>query len=196
MPRLQFLFKRFFDIAFSTLALLVSSPFLLLVFLALKLENSKAPVLFVQERVGEKGSIFKMYKFRSMITDAEDETGPILAIENDSRVTPVGKFLRRTRLDEWPQFLNVLKGEMSVVGPRPERPFFVERFSQEVPAYSRRLEVKPGITGPAQVEGSYDSPPEEKLKRDLYYVQHHSPALDIKVVLQTILVVLSGKGAR
>lgn len=196
IPRVHSCLKRCFDVVFSAFSLLLCSPLLLLILLALKLENCRAPAFFVQERVGEKGKVFSMYKFRSMRTDAEDETGPVLAAENDCRVTLVGRFLRQTRLDEWPQFYNVLRGEMSVVGPRPERPFFVEKFSKEVPAYSQRLKVKPGITGTAQVEGRYDSPPEEKLRRDLYYVNNQSAALDLKIMLRTILVVLMGKGAR
>ncbi|MBI3189659.1 MAG: sugar transferase, partial [Ignavibacteriales bacterium] len=159
--------------------------------------DSHGRVFFVQERVGKKGEIFKLIKFRSMIHDAEKETGPIWASPEDKRRTRLGRIPRKLRLDEVPQFINVLKGEMSLVGPRPERPFFVEQLKKEVRFYGRRLLVRPGITGWAQVNHRYDvslDDVKEKIKYDLYYLENMSLTLDFKIFLRTILVALSGKG--
>jgi lipopolysaccharide/colanic/teichoic acid biosynthesis glycosyltransferase len=131
-----------------------------------------------------------------MVVDAERKSGPVFATRNDPRITPVGRFLRGTRLDEIPQVLNILKGEMSFVGPRPERPSFVRQFAETIPAYSYRLKVKPGVTGLAQVRGRYDSDPASKLRYDLYYIRNFSLLLDLKILFQTVLVVLKPGNAR
>lgn len=190
--------KRVFDIVFSTFWLIVISPVLLITAILIKLE-SKGPVIFRQTRVGENGREFDIYKFRSMGQDAEAKTGPVWAGASDSRVTRVGKFIRKTRIDELPQLINVIKGEMSFVGPRPERPFFVEQLKREIPYYDTRLVVKPGVTGWAQVRYQYGATVQdslEKLQYDLYYIKNMSPILDLMIILLTIKVVLTGKGAR
>ncbi len=188
--------KRWIDIVVSVLVLVPLFPVWLLVSIAIKLD-SRGPVFFSQERVGKKGRLFNLYKFRSMIHDAEKETGPVWAALDDKRATRVGKLLRKLRLDEIPQFINVLKGEMSLVGPRPERPFFVEQLKGEVSFYTRRLLVRPGITGWAQVKHRYDTSLDDvklKIKYDLYYLENMSLTLDLKIVLRTIIVALSGRG--
>jgi lipopolysaccharide/colanic/teichoic acid biosynthesis glycosyltransferase len=131
-----------------------------------------------------------------MIKDAEEATGPVLAEEGDARITTVGRFLRKFRIDEFPQLINILRGEMSFVGPRPERPYFVEQYLKEVNGYRERFNVKPGVTGLAQVSGSYATNPERKLKYDLIYIYHQTPAMDMQIVAETLRVVLTGRGAR
>ncbi len=137
-----------------------------------------------------------MYKLRTMIKDAEKLTGPVLAEEDDPRITRVGRFLRRSRIDELPQIFNILSGDMSFVGPRPERPFFVEQFVAEIPGYRERFSIKPGVTGLAQVSGGYATTPERKLKYDLIYMYHQNLAMDVQIVAETLRVVLTGRGAR
>lgn len=196
MKRWQWIAKRTVDIIVSLLILIPFLPFWLLIGILIKL-NSPGPILFLQERMGRRGNIFKLYKFRSMIHDAEKETGPVWASPDDKRATRIGRILRKLRLDEVPQFINVLKGEMSLVGPRPERPFFVEQLKKEVGFYTRRLFVRPGITGWAQVKHRYDTSLDdvkEKVKYDLYYLENMSLTLDFKILLRTVLVALSGKG--
>jgi len=196
MPQWERATKRVLDICVSFLILAAGSPFLLLTALAIKLD-SRGPVFYVQERVGREGKVFRMIKFRSMEHNAEAASGPIWARRKDPRVTHVGKFLRKLRLDEIPQFINVLDGDMSLVGPRPERPFFVDKFSQEVPLYVRRLKVRPGITGWAQVKHKYDETVEDvrkKVQYDLFYIENMSIRMDLKILLHTIYVVLRGKG--
>jgi lipopolysaccharide/colanic/teichoic acid biosynthesis glycosyltransferase len=169
-----------------------------LVAIAVKLE-SPGPVLFRQQRVGQSGRIFTLNKFRSMRDDAERTSGAVWASEDDPRATRVGRVLRKTRLDELPQLFNVLAGEMSFVGPRPERPEFVRLLQRQIPFYSGRLAVKPGITGWAQVRHQYAASVEdtlEKLQYDLYYIKNLSPFLDILILLNTIQVVLFARGAR
>jgi exopolysaccharide biosynthesis polyprenyl glycosylphosphotransferase len=187
--------KRAFDIFFSLFLLILLSPFMFLIALLIKL-TSKGPVIYKQERVGQGEKNFWLYKFRTMIEDAEKETGPVLATEDDPRITPIGKFLRRYRLDELPQLVNILKGEMSFVGPRPERPYFVKQFKESIPGYAERFKVKPGVTGLAQVTAGYATTPRNKLKYDLIYIYNQSLFLDLKILAKTIKVVLAGKGAR
>ncbi|MDO5576297.1 MAG: sugar transferase, partial [Fibrobacter sp.] len=197
MPGWEAQIKRLMDIVVSFLVLSIGLPLWVLVGAVIKL-TSKGPAIFKQVRVGQNGKNFTMYKFRSMAQDAEKISGPKWATENDPRITPVGRFIRKTRLDEIPQFINVLKGEMSLVGPRPERPFFVEQLKVEIPWYVRRIKMKPGITGWAQVKHKYDSSIEDvkqKVMYDLYYFENMSVSLDLKIMLRTILVVFTGKGA-
>jgi len=176
----------------------LAAPFTLLTALAVYLD-SDGPILYCQERVGEHGNVFTVYKFRSMQVDAEKEGTPLWARSGDERVTRVGRIIRTTRLDELPQLWNVLRGDMSFVGPRPERPFFVEQLAQEIPFYQQRHSIKPGITGWAQVKYQYGSSIEdamEKLRYDLYYVKHLSLALDLSIVFDTVKVIMFGKGAK
>ena len=192
------LVKRAFDLVCTLLLILVTSPFMLVTALAIVLE-SKGPVFYRQERVGANGRPFKVNKFRSMGTDAEKDGKPVWAAAQDVRVTRVGNIIRRLRIDELPQLFNVLRGEMSLVGPRPERPYFVEQLTQEIPYYAVRHSIKPGLTGWAQVKYQYGSTIEdsqEKLQYDLYYVKNHSLFLDFVILFQTVGVVLTGKGAR
>jgi len=189
--------KRWLDIASSALSLILSLPLCLFVALAIKLDSS-GPVFYRQERVGQDGKTFTMLKFRSMRNDAE-ENGPKWAAINDDRITRVGRFIRKYRLDEIPQMINVLKGDMSFIGPRPERPIFVDKFAREIPYYPRRHVAKPGISGWAQIRYPYGASKEDalgKLKYDLYYIRHFSIFFDISIILETGKVVLLGKGSR
>ena len=188
--------KRFLDLIFSVLFFVIGLPFYIIFGLLIKLD-SNGPVLFKQIRTGLQNNVFLLYKFRSMCFLAEAKTGPVWTAQNDPRITKVGQFLRRFRLDELPQLLNVLKGDMSLVGPRPERPFFVEKLNQEYPFYMRRLKVRPGITGWAQIKHPYDEHLEdvrEKLRYDLYYIENMGLWLDLKIIIRTVWVMLSGKG--
>jgi sugar transferase (PEP-CTERM system associated) len=190
--------KRLFDLVCALLLLVLSAPLLLATAVAIALEG-KGPVFYRQERVGEDGRTFRVLKFRSMRVDAEEDGRPQWAAANDDRITRVGGIIRRFRIDEFPQLFNVLNGEMSLVGPRPERPFFVEQLTREIPYYSVRHSVKPGVTGWAQVRYKYGATVEdslEKLQYDLYYVKNNSLFLDIVILFETIGVVLSGEGAR
>ena len=190
--------KRLFDLVFASVAFVLAAPLTLLTALAVYLD-SDGPVLYCQERVGEHGRRFTVFKFRSMRVDAEREGTPMWAKDKDDRVTRVGRFIRKTRLDELPQLWNVLRGDMSFVGPRPERAFFVEQLAKEIPFYQQRHAVKPGVTGWAQVKYEYGSSVEdamEKLRYDLYYIKHLSIALDLSIVFDTVKVVMFGKGAK
>ncbi|HET9463582.1 MAG TPA: TIGR03013 family XrtA/PEP-CTERM system glycosyltransferase [Thiobacillus sp.] len=190
--------KRLFDLVVSAAVLAVSLPVMVLTALLIKLESS-GPVLYRQERVGQGGRNFTILKFRSMCVDAEKDGKPRWARQNDSRVTLTGRFIRRTRIDELPQVFNVFFGDMSFVGPRPERPYFVQDLTQKIPYYGVRHTVKPGITGWAQVRYAYGATDEDamhKLQYDLYYVKNHSLFLDLMILFQTAQVVLWGKGAR
>ena len=192
------LFKRVIGLVMSLVLLILLFPVMLVVAVAIKLE-SPGPVIFSQKRVGENGEVFMLHKFRSMREDAEKESGPVWATEEDPRITRVGRILRNLRIDELPQIWNVLKGEMSFVGPRPERPFFVESLRQEVPYYDERFTVKPGITGWAQIKYGYGASEKdalEKLKYDLYYIKNMSFALDLLVIFHTVKIVLLGRGSR
>lgn len=196
MPSWEKFAKRFIDITLSMLILLVTLPVFAILYVLIRI-TSPGPAVFSQERVGLYGKSFTIYKFRTMYQDAEARSGPVWATENDPRITPLGLWLRKLRLDEIPQLFNVLKGEMSLVGPRPERPFFVEKFKKEIPLYSRRLRVRPGITGWAQVKWKYDESLEdviEKTKYDLFYVENMSLRMDFKILLNTIATVVRGKG--
>lgn len=188
--------KRLIDIVVSLIVLGLGLPLWVLIAILIKID-SRGPVIYKQERVGKDGKIFTLYKFRSMYENAEALTGPTWATKNDPRVTRVGKILRKLHLDEIPQFINVLKGDMSLIGPRPERPVFVEKLSKEIPLYRRRLKVKPGITGWAQVKYKYDESIEDvkkKLQYDLFYIENMSLRMDLKIIAYTILHILSGKG--
>jgi sugar transferase (PEP-CTERM system associated) len=190
--------KRAVDIALSLLGLTVAAPLMALVAILVKLD-SKGPVLFRQERVGQYGRVFVLKKFRSMRVDAERDGHAVWASEDDPRATRIGRFLRRSRLDELPQLVNILVGEMSFIGPRPERPEFVQRLQQRIPFYVERHSVKPGLTGWAQVRHPYTASVEgtlEKLQYDLYYIKNLSLFLDMLILVSTVQVVLFGRGAR
>jgi exopolysaccharide biosynthesis polyprenyl glycosylphosphotransferase len=187
--------KRAFDVVVSSIILLLSLPLNLLVALGIKL-TSAGPVLISQERVGRNGRLFKCLKFRTMVSNAEAATGPVLSSgKGDSRVTPLGRFLRKTRVDEIPQFLNVLLGHMSVVGPRPERTVFVNKFRSEVMGYDERHKVRPGITGLAQVHGYYLTDVHTKLRYDMLYVYNQSLLLDTKILALTLREMFAGSGS-
>jgi len=190
--------KRLLDVAVSLVILIGLAPLWALVALLIKLD-SKGPILFTQKRVGKDGKLFTMVKLRSMGKDAEQLSGPVWAEKNDPRITRVGRIVRRLKIDEVPQFFNVLRGDMSLVGPRPERSFFVEGLERELPLYRRRLRVAPGLTGWAQTKQGYDTSIEdvkEKLKYDLYYIESMSLRMDVKILLRTLLVALRGPEVR
>lgn len=195
LTREQMAVKRFFDIFVSALGLIITSPIMLIISVLIK-ATSHGPVFYTQERVGLYGKTFKLYKFRTMIDGAEKYTGPVLATEQDPRITPIGRFLRSTRLDELPQLFNVLKGEMSLVGPRPERPFFVNQFKNENPHYKYRHIVKPGITGLAQVMGKYRTSVDDKLRYDLIYIRNYSFLQDLRILFLTIKVMFMSDSSR
>lgn len=223
--RLSLASRRMADILLSSLALFVLSPAMAVIALLIK-ATSRGPVLYRQTRVGQNrrwlarresgpatgpdrrtcdrrtgddhGCPFNIIKFRTMVVNAE-EYGPQWSSENDPRITAVGRVLRKTRLDEIPQFWNVLRGDMAIIGPRPERPFFVSQFVEDVPQYGRRLRVRPGITGQAQVTLDYDSSVDDvakKVEQDIDYVENRSMLRDLRILLKTVAVVLTGKGAR
>ncbi len=187
--------KRGFDAVISSVALILFLPLMALLSIIIKL-TSPGPVFYVQERVGLDGVSFSLFKFRSMRMDAEKSTGPVRNKKEDNRATTIGKILRRTSLDELPQLFNVLLGQMSIVGPRPERPFFVEQFKYEIPKYLERHRVKTGMTGWAQVNGLRgDAPIDERTKYDIYYVENWSLVFDVKIILKTIRAVIFAKDA-
>lgn len=189
--------KRGFDLVAASVLLLLALPVMLLTMLAILLEDG-APVFYRQERVGQTGRVFKVIKFRSMRRDAERDGKPRWAAANDDRVTRVGRLIRRLRIDELPQLFNVLSGQMSLIGPRPERPFFVDQLTRDIPFYAVRHSVWPGLTGWAQVRYQYGASVDDainKLEHDLYYVKHHSLVLDILILVETVRVVLTGEGA-
>ena len=193
--KLYLFFRRIFDIAISTIGLIVSLVFLPLIFIG-NLIGNKGPLFYTQKRIGKNGVPFQIIKYRSMVEDAE-KNGAVWAQKNDSRITPFGKFLRHSRLDEIPQFINILKGEMSLIGPRPERPRFVSELSSLLPFYETRHIVKPGLTGWAQVKTRYGSSVDDsllKLQYDLYYIKHRSFFLDINILVKTISTMIFFRG--
>jgi len=190
--------KRVVDVAICLLLLPIALVIVALAAIAIKL-TSRGPVFYAHKRVGIEGRDFTFVKLRTMIQDAERDTGPVWATPDDPRITTVGRILRRLRLDEVPQLWSVLKGDMSLVGPRPERPHFVEQFRPQIPLYEKRLMVRPGITGWAQVNHPYDTCPEdviEKLRYDLYYIRHISFSLDLQILVHTVGVMLSNRLVR
>ncbi|AXN37643.1 sugar transferase [Peribacillus butanolivorans] len=189
-----FTLKRSIDFIISFFMLLLLTPILVLFCILIRIDSTGSP-FFCQQRLGLNGISFNMIKLRSMSLDAE-KNGPQWASEKDSRVTRIGAFIRKTRIDEIPQLINVLKGDMSLIGPRPEREFFYKEFDKFLPGFKNRLFVKPGITGWAQVNGGYDLTPKEKLNFDLYYIQHRSLAMEIKILFRTVAIVFTGNGAR
>ncbi|GAB1766377.1 sugar transferase [Priestia megaterium] len=193
-PLFYSLCKRMVDIVISFVALVVLLPVILLFALIVMIETPGSP-FFLQERLGKNGRPFTIMKLRSMYSDAE-KNGAQWAVKNDSRVTKVGKLIRQTRIDELPQLWNVLKGDMSIVGPRPERAVFIEEFQKTVPAFSQRLAVKPGLTGWAQINGGYELTPAEKLELDLYYIHHTNIRFDVKIMIKTLRVIVTGDGSR
>jgi sugar transferase (PEP-CTERM system associated) len=192
------LLKRVLDLAAGMIGLAASMPIMIVVSLVVRLE-SKGPIIFRQTRVGRMGKCFEVLKFRSMNVDAEKSNGAQWASENDPRVTRIGRFLRKYRLDELPQFVNVIRGEMSFVGPRPERPCFVEELRKTIPYYDERHSVRPGVTGWAQVQYAYGASIEDafnKLEYDLFYLQNMSLTFDLAIIFQTIRIVIGGRGGR
>lgn len=195
LTEVQRFVKRTADIVLSLLGIVITLPIFLLAIIGIKHEDD-GPVFYKQERIGLKGKPFEVIKFRSMVVDAEKDTGAIFATENDQRITKIGCFMRSARIDEIPQFINVLMGSMSLVGPRPERSVFVEEYSEKYPEYQYRLAVKPGITGLAQVRGYYTTTAENKLKFDLMYIINYSLLLDVKILIQTVRVVFKKEQAK
>ena len=196
MPVWEKKLKRVMDVVLSLLLLVITSPVTLVTSLLIKFDSA-GPIFYRQERSGLNGRPFRILKFRTMYIDAEKHTGPVWSTKDDPRITRVGKYVRKFRLDEIPQAYNVLKGDMSFVGPRPERPFFVEKLSKEIPLYKRRLKVRPGITGWAQVKHKYDETIEDvkvKLRYDLFYIENMSLRMDFKIIFRTVFVVFFGKG--
>ena len=190
--------KRVFDLVVASLLLIIALPVMIATAIVIVLESG-FPIVYRQERVGRAGRVFQLAKFRSMRPDAEADGRPRWAASNDNRITRVGRFIRKYRIDELPQLVNVLKGDMSLVGPRPERPFFVDQLTQNIPFYAARHSVKPGLTGWAQVRYHYGATLDDaanKLQFDLYYVKNHSLFLDLVVLFETVVVVVTGKGAQ
>jgi exopolysaccharide biosynthesis polyprenyl glycosylphosphotransferase len=190
------LLKRIIDISLSLFVLCLLSPILLLLIVLIKL-TSKGPIFYTQKRLGKYEEIFKIIKFRTMVQSVDTETSSIWDEIDNSKVTPIGRFMRKTRLDEIPQFINVLRNDMSIVGPRSERPFFVEQIKKEIPYYSRKFTVKPGITGWAQVKHSFNTSIDDvktKLQYDFYYIENMSISLDFRIMFNTLLVVFTMKG--
>ncbi|MDU1844571.1 MAG: exopolysaccharide biosynthesis polyprenyl glycosylphosphotransferase [Niallia nealsonii] len=186
--------KRTMDLFIASIGIVITLPLILLFAVLIRIDSPGSP-FYVQSRVGKNGKCFNLIKLRSMRMDAEKD-GEKWAEVNDPRITKIGAFIRKTRIDELPQLFSVLKGDMSIIGPRPERPSFTAQFSKEIKGFSNRLLVKPGLTGLAQVNGGYDITPKEKLKYDLQYINNVTFFLEMKILLKTIKVVLTGEGAR
>ncbi len=183
----QRLLKRFMDIVISIIGIILASPIMIIMAVLIKAYDG-GNILYKQERVTINEKKFNVYKFRTMVMNAEKLSGPVLAGEDDPRITKIGRFMRSTRIDELPQLFNILNGDMSLVGPRPERPFFVEQFKNEIPDFKYRTIVKAGLTGLAQVWGKYTTTPEDKVRYDIMYIKNYSIALDLKLILQTIKI--------
>lgn len=188
----EYAFKRIFDFSLALIGLIFSIPIWVIVAIAIWLEDGR-PILYKQKRLGKHERPFWLFKFRSMVKNAEDSTGPVWAMENDPRVTKVGRFIRATAIDELPQLINILKGDISFVGPRAERPELAARFKRNIPAFALRTIVKPGLTGIAQVYGRYDTPPQHKLRYDLIYIKNQSFILDLKLILLSFWITFTGK---
>ncbi len=188
------IFKRIMDIILALIGLIIGIPLIIIFGIAIAVE-SPGGIFYTQDRLGKDGKVFKIYKLRSMVCNAE-KNGAQWAEKDDPRVTKVGSFIRKTRIDEIPQLFNVLKGDMSIIGPRPERPIFTEKFNEEIPGFIDRLQVKLGLTGWAQVNGGYDLTPREKWELDMYYIENRGVKLDTLIILKTIKVILTGDGAR
>ena len=195
LPIWYIITKRLIDVLGGIIGLIILSPLMLTIAALIKFD-SEGPVFYCQKRVGKNGKAFKMFKFRTMVADAEKKTGPVWARENDPRVTAVGRILRNSKLDELPQLFNLINGKMSLVGPRPERPYFVGQFREIVPSYEHRLTMIPGITGLAQLRNGYDREAEDvirKLKYDLTYMQQRGLWTDLKLIFETIAAVVTKK---
>lgn len=189
------IYTRILDIISSLLGLFIGTPLVIIFGLLIKLEDG-GPIFYKQERLGKDEKRFFIYKLRSMRVDAEKIGGAQWAQKNDPRITKVGNFIRKTRIDEIPQLVNILKGDMSLIGPRPERPELTYKFDEEIPGFLLRTKVKPGLTGLAQVNGGYEISPQEKLKWDIEYIKNRNILMDIKIIFATIRVVITGDGAR
>ncbi|MTH55036.1 exopolysaccharide biosynthesis polyprenyl glycosylphosphotransferase [Bacillus mangrovi] len=187
--------KRTMDLVLSLIGAILAIPVIAIFSILISIESPGSP-FYLQERVGKNGKYFKVMKLRSMRLDAETGSGAQWAQKNDPRVTAIGAFIRKTRIDELPQLFNVLRGEMSIIGPRPERPIFTAQFNEEIPGFTDRLIVKPGLTGWAQVNGGYEISPKEKLALDIYYINNMSLKLDVMILFKTVRVILTGEGAR
>ncbi|RSK28307.1 sugar transferase [Bacillus sp. HMF5848] len=190
IPLMKNLIKYTFDFVVSSILLIITSPLFITLLILIPI-TSKGPAIYIQERLGKSEKPFFIYKFRSMVQDAEKCSGPTLSSKDDPRLTKLGRFIRATRMDELPQLINVLKGDMSLVGPRPERAFFVKQFATNHPEYKLRMNVKPGITGYAQVKGTYHTSAEDKLRYDLMYIQNYTLIQDIKILLMTCIVIFN-----
>lgn len=188
------IFSRILDILLSLLGLTIGIPLIMIFGMLVKLEDG-GPIIYKQERLGKDGKIFNLYKVRSMRIDAE-KFGIQWAQNNDPRVLRIGRFIRKTRIDEIPQLFNILKGDMSIVGPRPERPMFTMQFNEDIDGFVNRLSVKPGLTGLAQVNGGYEMTPEEKLEWDIKYIKNKDILIYLKIITKTIKIILTGYGAR
>lgn len=188
-------FKRLFDIIFASI-LLIPSAVIIIVFMVLVKLETPGKCFYSQKRVGIMGKEIQVTKLRSMYSNAESKSGAVWAQKNDPRITKVGSFMRKTRIDELPQLWSVVKGDMSLIGPRPERPVFTQQFSEDIEGFEQRLLVKPGLSGYAQVHGGYDDTPAQKLENDMYYIEHFSITTDLAIFFETVRVVVTGDGAR
>lgn len=195
IPKSKLIGKRTCDIVFGIIFGVISLPIILVFGILIKL-TSKGPIFFKQKRVGYMGKPITIVKLRSMRNDAEKKTGAVWAKKDDPRVTTIGRFMRKTRVDELPQFWSIIKGDMSLVGPRPERFVLTEKFTEKWPDFPRRLRIIPGLTGYAQIHGGYDLKPNEKCELDNYYIEHYSLSFDFKIAFETIRIIFTGDGAR
>lgn len=195
IPLSRLWLKRIFDIILALIGMVILAIAIIIFGPIIKL-TSPGPIFYSQKRVGYMGKPIMIHKFRSMRNDAEKKTGAVWAQKNDPRVTPIGRFMRKTRVDELPQFWNILVGDMSLVGPRPERPILTEEFYEKWPEFPQRLRIIPGLTGWAQTNGGYELKPNEKAKYDNYYIDNYSLWLDIKILFGTVKIIFTGAGAR